>query len=446
MKNTIILVVAVLFTAIGVFTSCEETNEVSKIKVESVILGSTELNMVKGETSKLNVKILPANAEVEKTRWSVDNNNVTVDEEGNITAKEVGTSIVTYNADDVFASCQVNILSDVILPETVKIIPASIEVNYEKYEQLDYGIMPKDATDKTVTWKSENENIVKVDQTGRIQGVGLGKANVTVTTTNGKVGKCEVAVIGKVVESLALMYSGMEFGIGDMDYQFIDEILPADASDKKINWSSTDEKVVKVEWDEEGQRALFTAVGVGKAYIWAVANSNPEVKESTWIEVSEPTGVPFSFGFDWILTDCKFKPEGKELLSEDNYLAYLTDEVGFNTNKANELIDLLERYISYKVNDSDAKDYLTMTVTEEDGTISTAQTTSFKQERKGFDVYNYNATYDFSNSSKYVQGMFSNQFYKFDGEEWNWNYEVKYEDYGVTVVYTFAASGKSILD
>ena len=306
--------------------------------------------------------------------------------------------------------------------------------------------MPKDATDKTVIWKSENENIVKVDQTGRIQGIGLGTANVTVTTTNGKVGKCEVTVIGKVVESLALVYSGMELAIGEMEYQYIDEILPADASDKRMNWTSTDEKSVKVGWDEEGQRAIFTATGEGDAYIWATANSNSEVKEYTWVEVRDRKGIPFRFGWDWVLTDCEFKHDGGELLSEADYLTYLESDLGFTSSDALKRVDLLERYISYKINDEDTKDYLTMTVTEEDGTVSEAKSTSFEQERIDNDVYNYNATYDFSTSSKYVKDMFSEQFYKLNGDEGYWKYEVYYENYDVTVIYTFKAYGKSILD
>ena len=63
-------------------------------------------------------------------------------------------------------------------------------------ETLQATINPSDATDdKTLTWKSEDENIAKVDGNGKVRGVGTGTTNFTVSTSNGKSATCKVTVV-----------------------------------------------------------------------------------------------------------------------------------------------------------------------------------------------------------------------------------------------------------
>ena len=59
------------------------------------------------------------------------------------------------------------------------------------------------------------------------------------------------------------------------------EVLPADAADKTISWSSTDETVATV--DDEG---MVTAVGAGTATIVAAANADPAVTASCTVTVT----------------------------------------------------------------------------------------------------------------------------------------------------------------
>lgn len=55
-------------------------------------------------------------------------------------------------------------------------------------------VTPDDAKDKTLTWKSSNESVAKIDENGRITAVSEGTCTITATSTNGKSDECRVTV------------------------------------------------------------------------------------------------------------------------------------------------------------------------------------------------------------------------------------------------------------
>ena len=59
-------------------------------------------------------------------------------------------------------------------------------------DKLVATIEPSNASDKTVTWSSDNTSVITVDKNGNINPVGLGEANITVKTANGKTASAKV--------------------------------------------------------------------------------------------------------------------------------------------------------------------------------------------------------------------------------------------------------------
>ncbi len=63
-------------------------------------------------------------------------------------------------------------------------------------ETLTATVAPADATDKSVTYSSDDETIATVTTVqGKVSGVKAGTANITATTANGKSATCVVTVI-----------------------------------------------------------------------------------------------------------------------------------------------------------------------------------------------------------------------------------------------------------
>lgn len=58
-------------------------------------------------------------------------------------------------------------------------------------------IFPTNATETTIRWSSNNEDVATVDQEGKVTCVGAGKADVT-ASAGGKYATCKVFVLGQV--------------------------------------------------------------------------------------------------------------------------------------------------------------------------------------------------------------------------------------------------------
>ena len=62
-------------------------------------------------------------------------------------------------------------------------------------ETLVATVAPANATVKTVTWESDDDEVATVDSTGKVLGVSAGTATITVTTADGGfTDDCEVTV------------------------------------------------------------------------------------------------------------------------------------------------------------------------------------------------------------------------------------------------------------
>lgn len=136
------------------------------------------------------------------------------------------------------------------------------QMQLEKY-QLKATITPdSDGVDKTVIWASLDPSIVQVDQNGLVTFVGPGETYVSATSgaDSDKVAYCKF-VITQQVESVTMDFDKVTINVGEQ-YRLTATIKPANATNKNLIWSSSNDKIVKV--DKEG---MITAVSSGNATI-----------------------------------------------------------------------------------------------------------------------------------------------------------------------------------
>lgn len=149
-------------------------------RVSSITLNHESLNFINGQKEKLVTTVKPDTAVNKKIIWSSDNEKVvTVSQTGEVTAVGVGQATITAKTEDrgKIATCKIEV-------NKVNITASKKEINLleGKKAVIDYQVTPNYITDKTVTWKSSDESIVEVTNTGVITAKKEGNATITLTT------------------------------------------------------------------------------------------------------------------------------------------------------------------------------------------------------------------------------------------------------------------------
>ncbi len=166
-----------------------------KQPAQTIALNYTSAELDIGFTLQLKAIITPETC-TDRVYWSNNNSNASVDSNGLVTAYSAGTVRVTARTDSgLEAHCIITVKSPVIEPESIALNTESVRLAKGKKHQLTATVNPSNATDKTVIWKSSDENVVTVSESGTIEGIAQGVAVITATTSNGITASCKVTVI-----------------------------------------------------------------------------------------------------------------------------------------------------------------------------------------------------------------------------------------------------------
>ena len=143
----------------------------------------------KDETAQLTAEVIPSYADNTRVTWkSSDENVVTVDEKGKVTAVGNGTATITVTS--VSGNYTATVAVTVKIP--VEIERITIETEKEiltkigESTELKVKIEPENADAQKLIWKSDNEMVAAVDENGKVTAIGNGMAIITVTTEYGK--------------------------------------------------------------------------------------------------------------------------------------------------------------------------------------------------------------------------------------------------------------------
>ena len=142
-------------------------------------------------------------------------------------------------------------------------------------------VLPKNATDKSVSWKSSNEAVATVDANGLVTAIGVGETIITATTTDGSnlSVSCTVTVVPTLAESIALDKTEISLEATETA-TLVATVLPNLTTDKSVEWSSSDESVAVV--DKNG---VVTAIAVGEATITATITDGSNLSASCKVTV-----------------------------------------------------------------------------------------------------------------------------------------------------------------
>lgn len=254
------------------------------VYVSGITLDKTEAELMRGETLRLSATVSPDDARNKTVKWTSGNDKIaTVDADGVVAAIAVGETTITATAADgsgISATCKIKVTPRLVT--SIELGKEELTLEKTFTAQLTAMVLPEDADDRSVTWSSGNNEVATVSQEGLVTAVGVGTADITVKANDGSEMSaiCKVTVTPKLVTSIKLDNEELTI-VRTHTRQLTVTVLPEDADDRSVVWSSGNEEVATV--DETG---LVTALKVGEASITATANDGSGVSATCVVTVT----------------------------------------------------------------------------------------------------------------------------------------------------------------
>ena len=240
-----------------------------------------------GSSFKIAPVFYPEDATDTEVSWtSADPKIASVSSDGTVTAIGPGTTAITAAAagGTITSKCVVTVLSPAL---AIKISDSRLSLEEGEEATLSASVFPSDATQSTLTWRSDKPEVATVDQDGKVRAVKAGVAVITVSVSETVFETCTVTVVSRV--------TGISFDVDELEilpgesHQLNVTVLPENASVPDVNWSSDNAKVAKV-----SDTGLVTGHSAGVATIHAVTRDGGKMA-TCLVKVGTPvSGISLS--------------------------------------------------------------------------------------------------------------------------------------------------------
>ena len=269
-------------------------NVTVKVPLTGISLNKTTLTLNKGVTETLTVNYNPSDTTDSKTvTWSSGNTSVAkVDQNGKITAVDVGTTNILAKVGSKTASCSVTVKASLT---GISLNKTTLSLRKQSTETLVVSYDPINTTDdKTVTWTSDNEEVATVSG-GTVSALKEGTATIT-ATVGSCTAQCVVTVekettepVKKPLTAISLDKATLNLKQGSTDTLTVTYAPEDTTDDKTVTWTSDNEEVATV------SGGTVSALKEGTAAITAtVGNCTAQCVVTVEKETTEPVKKPLT--------------------------------------------------------------------------------------------------------------------------------------------------------
>lgn len=224
-----------------------------EIYTNNIYLNDTQIEIDLNSVYQIPVSLNPTTVDIANLKYHSDDENVvTVSESGLVTPVALGEAFVYVYSEDY------QIENKVLIKVVERVDLVSLDAYLDNYQlsinseatiKIDFN--PFNTTQKFVTYSSGDESIVKVNQYGEVEAVGVGTTTITVTSQDGAITDgMEVTVVSPVT-SIAFKESTYVTNLTNTNDDFMPTIFPLDATNKNLIWESSNPEVAYV--DENNQ-------------------------------------------------------------------------------------------------------------------------------------------------------------------------------------------------
>lgn len=295
-KRVLAMMLAFIMTVsmISVAPSTEVNAAPSKY-VKSLSLNKSKLTIESGKTAKIKATVKVKGKASTKVKVSLSKANKKVVKKAKVGSPKKGVSTITFTAAKVTSkktttikvvtsaknsknkkitkSIKVTVapkkpteenpvVDQDVVPSSVTVTAAKSTISVGEATVVTATVLPSDAKDKTVTFTSSNPAVAAVSNTGVVTGISAGEATITATTVNGKVATVKITVVNVEATDITLDKYSADLSVSGTT-TVVATVLPENATDKTVTWSSSNETVASV------KDGVVTGLSAGTADITA---------------------------------------------------------------------------------------------------------------------------------------------------------------------------------
>lgn len=218
-----------------------------------------------GETVQLTANVLPENASNKNVSWASSDTKVAIVSNGKVVCTGYGTAVISAVSEDggYMATCIITANKNVILPSSITLDKSNATINVGESFTLNANVLPDNADNKIIVWNSDDADIASVNNEGEVTGIKAGTTKIiAMTQANDLKAECLITVL-QPVTGITLDRNDIYFVEIGESVQLIANVLPEDASNKNVVWTSSDANVATV------NDGVVVCMGDGSAVITA---------------------------------------------------------------------------------------------------------------------------------------------------------------------------------
>ena len=232
-----------------ILSGCSRDKDIPKpAKVTQIQFEENLLSVAVGKSTALKVLHTPSELNAPMYEWFVLDPDVAKVENGMLHGLSVGETVLAVTAKGLNLTARIKIRVVPVLPQALRLQAEKTSLLPGEETQITYLIDPQDVTDVDkleIEWSSSDETVCKVAG-GKALAMGAGAADVVAQVKGTTIkGSLRIQVAPVPVESVSLMPQQIAVTVGK-GTRLVGRILPANATDQRMTWSSEDPQVATV--------------------------------------------------------------------------------------------------------------------------------------------------------------------------------------------------------
>ena len=232
-------------------SSSSSSNSSSETPVDPVLPTSVSIsgdrNVYVGDTIALTATVLPENADNKNVIWSSNyTTRATVDQNGVVTGVKSGSVTITAKCaakESIKATYTITVKN--VLPTSVSISGPSTVVAGETIS-LSATVLPENATNKAVTWKSSSDTYATVSSSGVVTGKKAGSVTITAKCSAATTVTATKAITITAPDPTGVSLSRETLELGYTKSATLTATVAPAAANQTVSWTSSNTSVATV--------------------------------------------------------------------------------------------------------------------------------------------------------------------------------------------------------